>query len=105
VGLWGLSIVRRANSRSGVEEYIAVQMYERRIDWFRLHEGVYQPLLPDAAGVICSEIFPGLCLNQPAFWASDMVQVLVTLREKLNAPDHAGFAASLHTHRSSEPGQ
>jgi Uma2 family endonuclease len=96
---YDLHMKLRAYQRSGVEEYIAVQMYERRIDWFRLREGVYQPLQPDAAGVLCSEIFPGLCLNTTAFWAGDMVQVLATLQEKLTSPEHTAFVANLQARR------
>ena len=90
----------RVYQRSGVEEYIAVQMYERRLDWFRLREGVYQPLQPDASGILGSEILPGLCLNPTAFWAGDMAQVLATLQEKLDSPEHVAFVASLQTRRS-----
>jgi Uma2 family endonuclease len=89
----------RVYQRSGVEEYIAVQVYERRIDWLRLREGVYQPLQPAALGILCSEIFPGLCLNTAAFWAGDMAQVLATLQEKLHSPEHAAFIASLQARR------
>jgi Uma2 family endonuclease len=85
--------------RSGVEEYIAVQMYERRVEWFRLREGIYQPLQLDASGLLCSEIFPGLCLNPTAFWAGNMTQVLATLQEKLAAPEHDAFVVNLRTRR------
>jgi Uma2 family endonuclease len=85
--------------RSGVEEYIAVQMYERRVEWFRLREGIYQPLQLDASGLLCSEIFPGLCLNPTAFWAGNMTQVLATLQEKLAAPGHDAFVVNLRTRR------
>jgi Uma2 family endonuclease len=89
----------RVYQRSGVEEYIAIQMYERRIDWFRLREGVYQPLQPDASGILCSEIFPGLCLHTTAFWAGDMARVLAALQEKLHSPEHAAFVTSLQDRR------
>jgi Uma2 family endonuclease len=89
----------RVYQRSGVEEYIAVQMYERRLDWFRLREGVYEPLQPDASALLCSEILPGLCLNPAAFWAGDMAQVLATLQEKRHSPEHVAFVASLQTRR------
>jgi Uma2 family endonuclease len=85
--------------RSGVEEYIAVQMYERRVEWFRLREGIYQPLQLDASGLLCSEIFPGLCLNPTAFWAGNMTQVLATLQEKLAAPEHDAFVVNLRIRR------
>jgi Uma2 family endonuclease len=91
----------RAYQRSGIEEYVAVQMYERRIDWFRLQEGVYQPLPSDAAGILCSAVFPGLCLNTAAFWAGDMAQVLTTLQDQLVTPVHAAFVASLQARRPS----
>jgi Uma2 family endonuclease len=100
---YDLHVKLRAYQRSGVEEYIAVQMYERRIDWFRLREGTYQPLQPDASGVLCSEVFPGLCLDPAAFWAGDMMQVLAALQEKLNAPEHAAIVASLQARRQPQP--
>jgi hypothetical protein len=74
-------------------------MYERRIDWFRLREGVYQPLQPDASGLLCSEVFPGLCLNSAAFWAGDMASVLTTLQGKLSCPEHGAFVVSLQARR------
>jgi Uma2 family endonuclease len=89
----------RVYQHNGVEEYITVQMYEQRIDWFRLRAGVYQPLQSDASGILCSEIFPGLCLDPTAFWAGNMVQVLTTLQGRLNSPEHVAFVASLQDHR------
>src|ERR671927_233156 len=56
---------RRAYARNGVQEYLAIQVYERHVDWYALHDGVYEPLAPDANGILHSEIFPGLWL-QPA---------------------------------------
>ena len=96
---YDLHMKLRAYQRSGVEEYIAVQMYERRIDWFRLREGIYQPLQPDSTGLLSSEVFPGLCLNTAAFWGGNMTQVLATLQEKLASPEHAAFIASLQARR------
>lgn len=90
----------RVYQRSGVEEYLAVQIYEQRVDWFRLREGVYQPLEPDAAGLLASDIFPGLCLDPAAFWAGDMARVLAVLQEQLVAPTHAAFVAHLQARRS-----
>src|SRR5262249_50617399 len=96
---YDLHMKRRAYQRSGVEEYIAVQMYERCIDWFRLREGMYQSLQPDSTGLLCSEVFPGLCLNLAAFWAGDLAQVLATLQEKLPSSEHTAFIANLQARR------
>jgi Uma2 family endonuclease len=99
---YDLHMKLRAYQRSGVEEYIAVQMYERRLDWFRLREGIYQPMQPDAAGLLCSEVLPGLCLSLAAFWAGDMAQVLAALQEKLASLAHAAFVASLQARRQGD---
>ncbi|MCC7364781.1 MAG: Uma2 family endonuclease [Dehalococcoidia bacterium] len=65
-----------AYRRNGVQEYIAWQVYEQRLDWFRLREGVYVPLTPDERGVIHSEVFPGLRLNVAAMLAGDLATVV-----------------------------
>jgi len=65
-----------AYRRNGVQEYIAWQVYEQRLDWFRLREGVYVPLAPDERGVIHSEVFPGLRLNVAAMLAGDLAAVV-----------------------------
>lgn len=102
---YDLHVKRRAYQRSGVEEYIAVQMYERRLDWFHLREGVYQPLQPDTSGLLCSEVFPGLCLDPAAFWAGDMARVLAMLQDKLASPEHATFVANLQARLKPPPSQ
>ncbi len=53
----------------GVREYIVWQTEEERIDWWVLREGAYQPLIPDVAGRLASEVFPGLVLDVPALIA------------------------------------
>ncbi len=65
--------------RNGVREYIVWQVYERRIDWFRLVAGAYVPVEPDARGVIASEAFPGLRLAVAKMLAGDNAGVLAEL--------------------------
>jgi Uma2 family endonuclease len=91
---------RRVYARSGVLEYLVVQMYEQRVDWFVLREGVYQSLVPDEAGILRSEIFPGLWLRPAAIWAGDAPGLLATLQEGLSSPEHAAFVATLCTRRT-----
>lgn len=38
-----LGVKRRVYARNGVQEYLAAQAYEQRIDWFVLREGVASP--------------------------------------------------------------
>lgn len=86
---------RRVYQRSGVQEYLALQVYEQEAVWFVLREGVYEPLPTDEAGILRSEVFPGLWLNAPAFWAGDLPAVLATLQEGLASPEHAAFVNRL----------
>jgi Uma2 family endonuclease len=96
---------RRVYQRSGVQEYLALQVYEQEATWFVLREGVYEALPADAAGILRSEVFPGLWLNAPAFWAGDpstgsgqaLATVLATLQEGLASPEHTAFVAQLNS--------
>lgn len=87
----------RVYQRNGVQEYLAVQMYEQRVDWFTLREGVYEPLEADEAGVLRSEVFPGLWLQPAALLAGELAAVLDVLREGLASPEHAAFVERLQT--------
>lgn len=88
---------RRVYARNGVQEYLAVQIYEQHIDWFALREGVYEPLAPDASGVLRSEVFPGLWLQPAAFWSGDLATMLAVLQEGLASPEHAAFVERLQS--------
>jgi Uma2 family endonuclease len=85
----------RAYQRNGVQEYLVLQVYEQRIDWFVLREGVYEPLQPDEDGVLHSEVFPGLVLQPEAFWSDDLTAILATLQEGLDSPEHTAFVMRL----------
>jgi Uma2 family endonuclease len=85
----------RAYARNGVQEYLIVQVYEQKIEWFALHETDYEALSPDAEGILHSEVFPGLYLNPAAFWAGDLATMLAALQEGLASPAHAAFVERL----------
>lgn len=92
----------RAYQRNGVQEYLVLQMYEQRADWFVLREGVYESLQPDEDGVLHSEVFPGLALPPAALWSGDIAAVLDKLQEGMASPEHAAFVARL---REAERGE
>jgi len=81
--------------RNGVQEYLVWQVHENRLDWFRWHEGEYVPLLPDADGVIRSQVFPGLHLAVAPLLAGDLAQVLAELQKGLQTEEHASFVKHL----------
>ncbi len=86
---------RRVYARNGVQEYLAVQMYEQKVDWFVLREGVYATLKPDTERVLRSELFPGLWLAPTAIFSGDLAEILVILQQGLASPAHSSFVARL----------
>jgi Uma2 family endonuclease len=85
----------RVYRRNGVQEYIVWQVYEQRIDWFRLTEGEYVPLQPDSEGIVRSEVFPGLWLAVPALLEGNLAEVLAVLQSGLATAEHAAFVEHL----------
>jgi hypothetical protein len=85
----------RLYERAGVREYITVELLAKRIVWRVLRDRVYQALEPDADGVFRSMVFPGLWLDQDAFWRNDGTRMLATLEAGLATAEHKEFAARL----------
>jgi len=79
---------RRVYARTGVQEYLVVQVVDRRVDWFVLREGVYETLVPDENGILRSEVFPGLALQPEAFLSGDLATVLEVLQQELAKSEH-----------------
>lgn len=85
--------------RNGVQEYLVWSVYDNQITWFRLREGEYVPLQPDASGLIRSEVFPGLQLDVAALLAGDLARVLAALQQGLRSTEHAAFVEQLAARR------
>ena len=85
----------RAYAHHGVPEYIVLLAYEQRLVWFILREGVYHAQEPDEAGILRSEIFPGLWLDVQALLTGDMGAMLRVLREGLESEAHTEFVQRL----------
>jgi Uma2 family endonuclease len=84
-----------AYRRNGVQEYIVWQMYENRLDWFSLQEGRYVQYQPDGAGVIRSQVFPGLWLSVNALLIGNLAEVLAVLQQGLQTAEHQAFVQGL----------
>lgn len=87
----------QAYRRNGVLEYIVWQAFEHQLSWFQLVEGEYQQLMPDAEGMIRSQVFPGLWLAAEALLSGDMQTVLSAVQAGLAASDHAAFVEQLRS--------
>ena len=85
----------KAYLRNGVAEYIVWRTQERRLDWFRLVNEEYVPMFPDVAGLIESQVFPGLRLAVKALMGGDLATVLSELQKGLETAEHAAFVSQL----------
>lgn len=81
--------------RNGVREYLVWRVLDQRLDWFVLEAGQFQPLVPDAAGIVRSATFAGLWLDVPALLGGDLAQVMATVHQGLASPEHTAFVAKL----------
>ncbi len=87
---------KRAYCRNGIQEYIVWQVFESTVSWFKLQDGEYLALIPDATGIIRSQVFPGLWLDVSALVAGNMPQVLAVLQKGLNSLEHQAFVQRLN---------
>lgn len=90
----------KAYRRNGVLEYIVWQVGEQKVSWFRLQAGEYQQLVPDDAGIIYSQVFPGLNLDVTALLADNLAQVLTVVQQGVATKAHQEFVERLATRRS-----
>lgn len=74
--------------RNGVQEYIIWRVDDGELDWFYLKDGEYLPLATNAAGIICSKVFPGLWLDPAALLSGDLAKVLTGLQQGLASAEH-----------------
>jgi Uma2 family endonuclease len=70
----------RVYRRNGVQEYLVWDVHSGAVHWWQLVEGDYEPIVPDADGVIESRAFPGLRLPVAALLAGDARAVLAAVR-------------------------
>jgi len=89
----------RVYRRNGVREYLVWRVNDAAIDWFELRQGQFEPLAPDADGIVRGEQFPGLWLDARAMIAGDLATVLKLLDRGLRTQEHAEFVSALQTRR------
>lgn len=73
---YDLHVKKEAYRRNGVREYVVWRVIDEAIDWFRLQDGEYVLIVPDADGIIESEQFPGLRLHVQSMLDGDLAAVL-----------------------------
>ena len=86
---------RNAYRRNGVQEYIVWRTFESRIDWGELVEGEYVPLPANEAGIIESNVFPGLRLAIQALLNGDLAAAADAVEDGLGSEAHRAFCEAL----------
>ncbi|MDH6100166.1 Uma2 family endonuclease [Anabaenopsis sp. FSS-46] len=81
--------------RNQVQEYLIWRVYDYQFDWFRLQQGEYIQLQPNADGITCSQVFPGLWLDKTALLAGDLGKVLTVVQQGLASPEYEDFISRL----------
>ncbi len=92
---YDLGVKKDVYCRHGVKEYLVWQMFENRLDWFVLDHDHYTLLHPDQDGILKSQFFLGLWLDQQALLQGDMPQVLAVLQQGIQSPEHQQFVQDL----------
>lgn len=77
--------------RARVAEYVVVLLEERRLEWRVLDGNSYRPTHANPSGVYESIGFPGLWLNERAFWESDTTAMIATLDTGLQSDECRQF--------------
>lgn len=78
--------------RTGIPEYLAILIEERRVEWRILRKGRYQ-FLKAQDGIFKSRVFPGLWIDEPAFWNGDEARLMAAVDEGLRSPEFLKFKA------------
>ncbi|MDB9521672.1 Uma2 family endonuclease [Dolichospermum circinale CS-1225] len=81
--------------RNQVQEYLIWRVYDYQFDWFKLQQGEYIQLQPNADNIICSQVFPGLWLDKIALLGGDLGKVLTVVQQGLASPEHEDFISRL----------
>ena len=92
---YDLGIKMEMYRRHKVREYVVWRVLDQAIDWFSLRRTKYEPLQPDAQGILRSRVFPGLWMNPTAMLRFDVQAVTQLLQQGFATPEHAAFVAKL----------
>ena len=61
----------QAYCHNGVQEYLVLLSEKQEIRWYTWRSGETEQLQPNEAGILHSQVLPGLWLNPEWFWVGD----------------------------------
>jgi hypothetical protein len=80
-----------------VQEYLVWRVEDDQLDWFQLQQGKYLKLQTDIEGILYSQMFPGLWLDQNALLTGNLAKVLRVLQKGLASGEHQSFVEKLNS--------
>lgn len=95
-------VKRELYHRFRVREYLIWRVLDDALDWLAWRSEGYEPLTPDEAGVLRSEVFPGLWLDTRALLADDLPALAAAVNAGCATPEHAAFLATLASQEARE---
>jgi Uma2 family endonuclease len=78
-----------------VQEYLVWRVLDEEFDWFVLNDEKYVTLEPNAEGILCSQIFPGLWLGRDALLAGNLARVLEVVQLGIATIQHKSFVKKI----------
>jgi Uma2 family endonuclease len=88
---------RRDYQRSGVVEYLVVDIEDEELYWFHFPSG--QEIRPNRRGVLQSRVLPGLWIHAEALLALDSPRIQAVAEKGLASRAHAAFVKRLQAER------
>jgi Uma2 family endonuclease len=92
---YDLHAKKRDYERAGVREYVVIAVRQRKVFWFVLRDGSFEPMPPDAEGFYRSQVFPGLWLDPDALLRLDGKRMREVLGQGIGTAEHAEFVKGL----------
>jgi len=87
--------------RARVGEYLVVLLEEERLEWRILRDRRFQLIPPESDRIRRSVVFPGLWLDEPAFWRNDAPAVLAVLERGMQSDEFTRFQANRRSQQDS----
>ncbi len=85
----------RAYRRNGVQEYLVHRVDDGEVDWFALDGGAYVRRVPDAEGLLRSDVFPGLWLDVAALLRGDLARLQTVVERGCATDAHRAFVGRI----------
>ncbi|MCZ2342812.1 MAG: Uma2 family endonuclease [Bacteroidales bacterium] len=97
------NIKKKAYEAAGVREYLIVLTRTQSVIWYTRNASGFVEMRPSTAGVLQSQVFPGLWLQATAVFDETAKRLRLTLERGLASSEHAAFVQQLANQHAVAP--